>query len=111
MLADSQDNAPSSGDPEMCSSELKLMKDIYLLIEHGIDQGEVYVLGYFDDERKAKEVAEEKEWEAYRASLKAEHVWSSHKPLAPDKTAYRRFWIKAVSRFERVPVPRTSAVH
>jgi hypothetical protein len=28
------------------------MKEIYLLIEHGIDQGEVYVLGWFDDEKK-----------------------------------------------------------
>jgi len=37
------------------------MKDIYLLIEHGMDQGEVYVLGWFDDEKRAKEVAEEKE--------------------------------------------------
>lgn len=87
------------------------MKDIYLLIAHGIDQGEVYVLGYFDDERRAKEVAEEKEWEAYRASLKDEHVWSSQKPLAPDKTTYRRFWIKEVSGYERMPVPRSSAVH
>ena len=43
------------------------MKDIYLLIEHGMDQGEVYVLGWFDDEKRAREVAEEKEWEVYRA--------------------------------------------
>jgi hypothetical protein len=87
------------------------MREIYLLIEHGIDQGEVYVLGWFDDEKKAKEIAEEKEWEAYRESLKTGHAWSNHKPLAPDQTEYRRFWIKEVSRFDRVPVPRSSAVH
>ncbi|MGX1186821.1 hypothetical protein AB7M29_004500 [Pseudomonas sp. F-14 TE3623] len=87
------------------------MKDIYLLIEHGMDQGEVYVLGWFDDEKRAKEVAEEKEWEVYRASLKTEHPWSNHKPLAPDQTKYRRFWIKEISRFDHVAVPRSSAVH
>ncbi|AKV07584.1 hypothetical protein B723_14610 [Pseudomonas fluorescens NCIMB 11764] len=87
------------------------MKEIYLLIEHGIDQGEVYVLGWFDDKKVANEVAEEKEWEAYRASLKAEYVWSSQKPIAPDETKYRRFWIKEVSRFDHVPVVRSAAVH
>ncbi|WP_223483618.1 hypothetical protein [Pseudomonas sp. A-RE-19] len=87
------------------------MKDIYLLIEHGTDQGEVYVLGWFDDEKRAKEVAEEKEWEVYRASLKTEHPWSNHKPLPPDQTKYRRFWIKEISKFDHVPVPRSSAVH
>ena len=87
------------------------MKEIYLLIEHGIDQGEVYVLGWFDDEKRAKEIADEKEWEAYRESLKTGHAWSNHKPLSPDQTEYRRFWIKEVSKFDRVPVPRSSAVH
>lgn len=33
------------------------MSKIYLLIEHGQDQGEVYVLGWFDNERTAKNVA------------------------------------------------------
>ncbi|WP_077046625.1 hypothetical protein [Pseudomonas sp. KK4] len=87
------------------------MNNIYLLIEHGQDQGEVYVLGWFDDEKTAKDVAEEKEWEEYRASMKASHSWSNHKPLAPDQTKYRRFWIKEISKFDRVPVPRSSAVH
>lgn len=87
------------------------MKEIYLLIEHGMDQGEVYVLGWFDDKKRAIEVAEEKEWEAYRASLKAEHHWSTQKPVAPDQTKYRRYWIKEVSKFDRAPIPRSSAVH
>ena len=42
------------------------MKEIYLLIEHGMDQGEAYVLGWFDDRKRAQEVAEEKEWEAIK---------------------------------------------
>ena len=87
------------------------MKEIYLLIEHGLDQGEAYVLGWFDDRKRAQEVAEEKEWEAYRASLKAEHPWSHHKPISPDKTKYRRFWIKEISKFDCVAIPRSSAVH
>lgn len=111
MSADSQNDAPALGDFRTWSSGFKLMKDIYLLIEHGMDQGEVYVLGWFDDEKRAKEVAEEKEWEVYRASLKTEHPWSNHKPLPPDQTKYRRFWIKEISKFDHVPVPRSSAVH
>ena len=87
------------------------MSKIYLLIEHGQDQGEVYVLGWFDNERTAKNVAEEKEWEAYRAGLKAEHSWSNHKPLPPDQTKYRRFWIKEVSKFDSAPAPRSSTTH
>lgn len=88
-----------------------VMTDIYLLIASGTDQSDAYVLGWFDDRNKAREVAEQKEWEAYRASLKAENRWSSHKPLAPDKTEYRRYWIKTVSKFEYVSVPRSLAVH
>lgn len=87
------------------------MKDIYLLVEHGMDQGEVYILGYFDDKKVANEVAEEKEWEAYRSSLKAEHVWSNQKPVAPDQTKYRRYWIKEVSGFNHAPVFKSAAVH
>jgi len=37
------------------------MTEIYLLIAHGTDQGEAYVLGWFDDRSKAREVAEQKE--------------------------------------------------
>ena len=33
------------------------MYDIYLLVEHGREQGEVSVLGWFDDERTAKDTA------------------------------------------------------
>ncbi len=88
-----------------------VMTDIYLLIASGTDQSDAYVLGWFDDRNKAREAAEQKEWEAYRASLKAEHPWSSQKPLAPDKTEYRRYWIKTVSKFEHVSVPRSLAVH
>ena len=32
-------------------------------------------------------------------------------PLAPDQTDYRRYWIKTISKFEHVPVPRSFAVH
>lgn len=87
------------------------MNTIYLLIEHGQDQGEVYVLGWFDNEKTAREVAEEKEWEAYRAVLKSPHPWSNHKPLSPDQTEYRRFWVKEISRIDRAPAPGSSAVH
>jgi hypothetical protein len=87
------------------------MKDIYLLIEHSMDQGEVYVLGWFEDKKMAQKVADEKEWEAYRTSFKTEHPWSNHKPLSPNQTKYRRFWIKEISKFDHVPVPRSSAVH
>ena len=87
------------------------MREIYLLIEHGVDQGEVYVLGWFDDQKLAKQVAEDKEWEAYRVSLKTKHPWSNHKPLSPDHTEYRRFWVKEISKFDAVAVPRSSAVH
>ncbi|MBC3375034.1 hypothetical protein HU762_13865 [Pseudomonas sp. SWRI92] len=87
------------------------MTEIYLLIANGSEQGEPYVLGWFDDRNKAREVAEQKEWEAYRARLKAEHPWSSYKPLAPDKTEYRRYWIKTISKFEYVSVPRSLALH
>lgn len=87
------------------------MTEIYLLIAHGMDQGEAYVLGWFDDKNKAKQVAEQKEWEAYRASLKAEHPWSTHKPLAPDQTEYRRYWVKTILKIDQVPVPTSSAVH
>jgi hypothetical protein len=87
------------------------MNNIYLLIEHGQDQGEVYVLGWFDNEKTAKEAAEEKEWEAYCAVLKSHHQWSNHKPLSPDQTKYRRFWVKEISKLERASAPRSSAVH
>ncbi|VVO16972.1 hypothetical protein [Pseudomonas fluorescens] len=87
------------------------MKNIYLLIEHGQDQGEVYVLGWFDNEKTAKEMAEEKEWEAYRAVLKSPHPWSNHPPLSPDQTEYRRFWVKEISKIERAPATRSFAVH
>jgi hypothetical protein len=87
------------------------MKEIYLLIEHGMDQGEVYVLGWFDDEKKAQDVAQEKEWEAYRAGLKAENSWPNQNPLPPDQTKYRRFWVKEISKFEGTSAPRSSAVH
>ena len=87
------------------------MNEIYLLIEHGQDQGEVYVLGWFDNEQTAKEVAQEKEWEAYRSALKSQHSWSNQPPLSPDQTEYRRFWVKAISRLERAPAPGSSAVH
>lgn len=86
------------------------MKNIYLLIEHGQDQGEVYVLGWFDSEKTANEVAEEKEWEAYRAMLKSQHPWSNQKPLSSDQTEYRRFWVKEISRIQRAPALRSSAI-
>ncbi|MDY7533010.1 hypothetical protein RGV33_15185 [Pseudomonas sp. Bout1] len=87
------------------------MKEIYLLVEHGMDQGEVYILGWFANEKTAREVAETKEWEAYHATLERGHAWSTQTPLAPDQTKYRRFWVKAISRYDSAPVSRSSAVH
>ena len=40
-----------------------VMTDIYLLIASGTDQSDAYVLGWFDDRNKAREVAEQKEWD------------------------------------------------
>lgn len=90
---------------------IQVMKDIYLLVEHGRDQGEVYILGWFEDKKSATDVAEAKEWQAYRDALNAEHSWSLHKPVPPDQTKYRRFWVQDVSKFDSAPTPSTSAIH
>ncbi|PRW85479.1 hypothetical protein C7A11_23480 [Pseudomonas simiae] len=87
------------------------MKDIYLLVEHGRDQGEVYILGWFDDKESARDVAEAKEWQAYRAALSADASWSMHAPVPPDQTKYRRFWVQEISKFTADPAPLASATH
>ncbi len=87
------------------------MYDIFLLVEHGRDQGEVSVLGWFDDERAAKDTAQAMEWKAYREEAKRQHQWSSKPLLAPNETSHRRFWVKAISRFTHTPAPRSWAVH
>jgi hypothetical protein len=102
---------PKIGISQLFSDGFLRMNDIYLLIEHGIDQGEVYVLGWFEDKKIADEVAEEKEWEAYRASLKAEHTWSNPEPVSPADTTYRRFWIQQVSKIGRIPTAKSLRVH
>ncbi|MEE3508905.1 hypothetical protein QN399_22075 [Pseudomonas sp. 10C3] len=87
------------------------MENIYLLVEHGRDQGEAYVLGWFDDERRAKETANEMEWKAYRAELNRAHQWSNQQPLSPDQSDYRRFWVKEIAKLHNTSVPKSSAVH
>ena len=87
------------------------MNDIYLLVEHGRDQGEVYILGWFDDKKNASDIAEAKEWQAYRDALNAESSWSLQAPIPPDQTKYRRYWVQAVSKFEMGQTHRASAGH
>jgi hypothetical protein len=87
------------------------MDNIYLLVEHGRDQGEVYVLGWFEDERRARQAAEAMEWEAYRAELKSKTSWTGETPVAPDKASHRRFWVKGVTKFMNTTVPATVSVH
>ncbi|MFY0752365.1 hypothetical protein [Pseudomonas sp. NFX5] len=87
------------------------MKDIYLLVEHGRDQGEVYILGWFDDKESASDMAEAKEWQAYRAALRGDASWSMQAPIPPDQTKYRRFWVHEISKFNAAQAPLASAVH
>jgi len=87
------------------------MENIYLLVEHGRDQGEVYVLGWFDNEQGAKEAAIKMEWDAYRAELKRPKQWTAQEPLSPDQSEYRRFWVKGVAKLHHASVPASSAVH
>ncbi len=84
---------------------------IFLLVEHGRDQGEVCVLGWFDNERAAKDTAEAMEWKAYREQTKRDHQWAGAPVLAPDQTTHRRFWVKGISKFAHTPAPRSWAVH
>lgn len=85
------------------------MDTIFLLVEHGRDQGEVYILGWFDDERAAKETAEAMEWKAYREESKRHHQWSSQPLLAPDQTTHRRYWVKGIARFEQAYAPASTS--
>ncbi|MEX5552340.1 hypothetical protein Q1J58_12555 [Pseudomonas pergaminensis] len=87
------------------------MNDIYLLVEHGRDQGEVYILGWFDDKESARDMAEAKEWQAYRAALSGDVSWAMQTPIPPDQTKYRRFWVQEISRFNAVQTHQASAVH
>ena len=81
------------------------MDTIFLLVEHGRDQGEVYIHGWFDDERAAKETAEAMEWKAYREESKRHHQWSSQPLLAPDQPTHRRFWVKGIAKMEQAFAP------
>ena len=87
------------------------MYDIYLLVEHGREQGEVSVLGWFDNEGAAKDTAEAMEWKAYREASKRQQHWSGQPLLAPDQTPHRRFWVKGISKFSHTPAPRSWALH
>ncbi|MCF8994428.1 hypothetical protein GIV29_09950 [Pseudomonas carnis] len=87
------------------------MKDIYLLVEHGADQGEVYILGWFDDQKSAADIAEAKEWRASREALNTEHSGSRKNPVPPDQTKYRRYWIQSVSKFSVPTIQATPALH
>lgn len=85
--------------------------DIYLLIEHGREYGEAYVLGWFDDEATAREAALKLEWDAYRAELKRPSGWLNEKPVPPGEAEYKRYWVKPLSRFAYVGVPEVERVH
>lgn len=86
------------------------MDNIYVLIEHGQEQGEAYLLGWFDSEATAQEAAVKMEWEAYREALRHERFWSEE-PLPPDQAERKRFWVKALPRFPYAEVPRGIGVH
>jgi len=84
--------------------------DIYLLIEHGREYGEAYVLGWFDNEATAREAALRMEWDAYRAELKRPSGWLNEKPVPPSEAEYKRYWVKPLSRFDYGPA-RPEVVH
>ncbi|UFH48231.1 hypothetical protein [Pseudomonas sp. KNUC1026] len=87
------------------------MDNIYVLIEHGQEQGEAYLLGWFDSEATAQEAAVKMEWEAYREALKHERFWSGEPLLPPDQAEHKRFWVKPLPRFPYAEVPRGAGVH
>ncbi|MFF7708719.1 hypothetical protein [Pseudomonas sp. NPDC007930] len=85
------------------------MDNIYLLIEHGREQGEAYVLGWFDSEAIAKEAAIKLEWDAYREALKHDG-WGGEAVLPPDQAESKRFWVKPLSKFPYAGV-RPAGLH
>lgn len=87
------------------------MENIYLLIEHGREQGEAYVLGWFESETTAREAATKMEWDAYRNALKHDHQWSSEPVLPPDRADHKRFWVKPLSKFPYATTPRSAGLH
>jgi hypothetical protein len=87
------------------------MDTIFLLVEHGREQGEVYVLGWFDDEKTAKDTAEAMEWKTYREEIKRQGQWSSQGPLSPAETVHRRFWVKQIAKFGHTFTQKSAAVH
>lgn len=87
------------------------MDTIFLLVEHGREQGEVYVLGWFDNERTAKDTAEAMEWKTYREEMKRQQQWSSREPLSPAETSHRRFWVKNIAKFGHSFPQKSAAVH
>ncbi|MBD1589962.1 hypothetical protein [Pseudomonas typographi] len=87
------------------------MDNIYLLIEHGREHGEAYVLGWFDSEATAKQAATQLEWDAYREALKHEYNWASEQLLPPDQAEYKRFWVKPLQKFPYAAAPRSGGLH
>lgn len=85
--------------------------NIYLLIEHGREYGEAYVLGWFDNEATAREAALKLEWEAYRSELRRPSGWLHEKPVPPGEAEYTRYWVKALGRFEYAGISEGKRVH
>ncbi|MBA1241974.1 MULTISPECIES: hypothetical protein [Pseudomonas] len=85
--------------------------DIYLLIEHGREYGEAYVLGWFENEATAREAALKMEWDAYRAELRHPSGWFNEKPVPPSEADYKRYWVKPLSKFAYAPVEMPAQVH
>ncbi|UFH51484.1 hypothetical protein [Pseudomonas sp. KNUC1026] len=85
------------------------MEDIFLLVEHSRDRGEVHVLGWFSTETEAREAAQALEWQAYRTALKIKGV--SHGAVPPGEATYRRYWVKGISRYHANTLTASGTLH
>lgn len=82
------------------------MEDIFLLVEHSRDLGEVHVLGWFATEVQAREAAEALEWQARRD---AEQLRATAQPV--DSARSRRYWVKGISRFKSGALASSTTLH
>lgn len=85
------------------------MEDIFLLVEHSRDRGEVHVLGWFATETEAREAAQALEWQALRAAMKIKGV--DHQATAPIQATYRRYWVKGISRYHANTLATSGTLH